>query len=96
VALIVIGVVVLFFTGMAYWMWNAEYAHATALMQVHPLEDLDTVHQQNVILHDVYLLGLIGLFAGLSLRGDLRRRLVAAGAIATVAAVAAQLAVAPL
>ena len=92
----VIGVVVLFLTGSAYWMWNAGYAYATALMQVHPLEDLDVVHTPTVILHDLYLLGLIGLFAGLSLRGASRLRLVMGGAVLAGLSVAAQLAVSPL
>ncbi len=65
---IVIGVVVLFMTGSVYWMWNAEYAYSTALMQVHPLGDLEVVHTPTVMLHDLYLLGLVGLFVGLSLR----------------------------
>jgi hypothetical protein len=92
----VIGVVVLFLTGGAYWMWNADYVDATALMQVHPLGDLDTVHTPTVILHDLYLLGLAGVFAGLSLRGELRRRLLSIGAIVTVVSIAAQLAVSPV
>ncbi|TFH16993.1 MAG: hypothetical protein E4H05_06640 [Acidimicrobiales bacterium] len=92
----VIGAVVLFLTGSAYWMWNSGYAYATALMQVHPLEDLDVVHIPTVILHDLYLLGLIGLFAGLSLRGASRPRLVMGGAVLAGLSVGAQLAVSPL
>lgn len=93
---IVVGVVVLFASGSVYWMWNADYVFATALMQVHPLEDLDAVHTPTVALHDAYLLGLVALFVGLSLRGAARRRLAFGGAGLAVLSVAAQLAVSPL
>ena len=93
---LVVGVVVLFATGSAYWMWNAGYAYATALMQVHPLGDLDVAHIPTVFLHDLYLLGLVVLFVGLSLRGASRLRLVMGGVMLAVLSVAAQLAVSPL
>jgi hypothetical protein len=93
---IVIGVVVLFMTGSVYWMWNAEYAYSTALMQVHPLGDLEVVHTPTVMLHDLYLLGLVGLFVGLSLRDASRPRWVVGGAVLAGVSVAAQLAVSPL
>ena len=93
---IVIGAFLLFATGSVYWMWNAPYAYAIALMQVQPLGELDVIHTPTAFLHDVYLIGLVVLFAGLALRGTTRRRLAAAGGGLAVLAAAAQLAVTPL
>ncbi len=93
---IVIGAFLLFATGSVYWMWNAPYAYATALMQVQPLGDLEVVHTPTAFLHDVYLLGLVGLFAGLAMRGASRGKLALGGAGIAIVAVAAQLAVTPL
>ena len=55
-----------------------------------------SVHTPTVILHDLYLLGLVGLFAGLSLRDASRLRLVMGGVTLAVLSVAAQLEVSPL
>jgi hypothetical protein len=95
---IVIGMVLLFFTGGAYWLWNLEVVYTTALMQVQPLgwPDREAVHTPTVVFHDLYLIGMVALFCGLSLRTRPRGRLVAAGSAVAVAAVAAQLVVSPL
>ncbi len=119
---IVIGGAALFFSGLAYWIWNSAYAYSTALMQIQPLEvDLPAstnpsavpedwlvnrpneysgwrrsiVHTPTVIFHNLYLLGLVGLFSGLALRHRPRARMIAAGAAVAVLAVIAQLAVSP-
>ncbi len=93
----VIGMVLLFLSGGVYWLWNGPVVYATALMQVQPLgfDNREVVHTPTVVLHDLYLLGMIALFCGLSLRARPRARLVAGGAAVAVAAVVAQLAVAP-
>jgi hypothetical protein len=95
---IVVGMVLLFFTGGVYWLWNDDAVYTTALIQVQPMEFADrvAVHIPTVAFHDLYLLGLVALFCGLSLRSRPRARLVAAGAAVAVAAVAAQLVVSPL
>ncbi len=94
---IVIGVVVFFMIGSVYWVWNIPPAHTTALMQVQPFDiaDRDIVHIPTVIFHDLYLVGLAGLFAGLALRGGVRRPLVVGGLAVAVISVAAQFAVSP-
>ncbi len=94
---IVIGMVLLFLSGGVYWLWNDRVVYTTALMQVQPMgfDDRAVVHTPTVVLHDLYLLGMIALFCGLSLRARPRARLVAGGAAVAVAAVAAQLVVAP-
>ena len=94
---IVVGMVLLFFTGGAYWLWNLEVVYTTALLQVQPLgfADAEVVHTPTVVLHDLYLLGLVALFCGLSLRARPRARLVGGGSAVAVAAVVAQLVVAP-
>lgn len=94
---IVVGMVLLFFTGGAYWLWNERVVYTTALLQVQPLEfaDADPIHTPTVVLHDLYLLGMVALFCGLSLRTRPRARLVVGGVAVAVAAVVAQLVVAP-
>ncbi|MGA9278036.1 hypothetical protein [Ilumatobacter sp.] len=92
---IVLGVVALFMTGSVYWMWNADYVYATALMQIQPVEDLDAVHWPTVGLHDLYLVGLAAGFCGLAVRGPVRRRLALGGAAIAALSVVAQLVVAP-
>jgi hypothetical protein len=93
----IIGLVLVFFAGGIYWLWNDRVAYATAVMQVQPMGfvDLQEVHTPTVVFHDLYLVGMFALFCGLSLRARPRARLVGAGAAVAVAAVAAQLAVAP-
>jgi hypothetical protein len=49
-----------------------------------------------VVFHDAYLVGIVAMFCGLSLRCRARARLVAGGAAVAIGAVFAQLAVAPL
>lgn len=94
---IVIGMVLLFFSGGVYWMWNGDPLYATALMQVQPFDIgiRDVVHTPTVILHDLYLAGLVSVFVGLSLRRSPRRHFVAGGAAIAVIAVVAQLVVSP-
>ena len=94
---IVIGFVALFMGLGPWWLWNDRYAYTTALIQVQPLDfpDRYTVHAPTVALHDLYLLGLVAVFAGLSLRSHLRLRLVLGGATVAVLAIGAQLAVSP-
>jgi hypothetical protein len=94
---IVMGVVLLFLSGGAYWMWNSDPLYVSALMQVQPLEfgTHEFVHTPTVILHDLYLLGLLAVFSGLSLRNRSRRRLVAGGGSVVLVAVVAQLVVSP-
>ena len=95
---IIVGLVLLFFAGGVYWLWNDDAVYATALMQVQPMGfgDLERVHVPTVVLHDLYLVGMCAVFCGLSLRAHPRARVVGAGAAIAVAAVAAQLAVSPL
>ncbi len=94
---IVIGMVLLFFTGGVYWMWNSGPFYSTALMQVQPLDNETGIvaHTPTVVLHDLYLVGMAALFSGLSLRARPRARLVGGGAAVAVAAVVAQLVVSP-
>lgn len=94
---IVIGMVLLFLSGGVYWLWNGPVVYTTALMQVQPLgfDNREVVHTPTVVLHDLYLLGMIALFCGLSLRARPRARLVGGGGAVAVAAVATQLVVAP-
>ncbi len=94
---IIIGLVLVFFAGGVYWLWNDDIVYATAVMQVQPMgfSDLQEVHAPTVALHDLYLLGMVALFCGLSLRARPRARLVGGGATVAVAAVVTQLAVAP-
>jgi hypothetical protein len=94
---IVVGMVLLFLTGGVYWLWNDRVVYTTALLQVQPLGfvDPEEVHAPTVVLHDLYLLGLVALFCGLSLRTSPRARLVGGGAAIAVVAVVAQLAVSP-
>ena len=95
---IVVGMVLLFFAGGVYWLWNDDAVYTTALIQVQPMDfaDREAVHTPTVAFHDLYLLGVVALFCGLSLRAHPRARLVAGGAAVAVAAVAAQLVVSPL
>lgn len=93
---IVIGVVVLFASASLYWVLNTGYASAIALTQVQPLDGLDVIHIPTVIFHDLYLVGLVCLFAGLALRGAARPRLVLGGGALAAVSVAVQLAVMPL
>ncbi len=94
---IVVGMVLLFFTGGAYWLWNLEVVYATALLQVQPLgwADREAVHTPTVVFHDLYLIGMVALFCGLSLRTRPRACLVGGGAVLAIAAIIAQLVVAP-
>jgi hypothetical protein len=94
---IVVGMVLLFFTGGAYWLWNERVVYTTALLQVQPLgfDGREVIHTPTVVLHDMYLLGMVALFCGLSLRTRPRARLVGGGGAVAVAAVVAQLVVAP-
>jgi hypothetical protein len=94
---IVVGLVVLFFTGGVYWLWNDRVVYTTALMQVQPLgfDNREQVHTPTAVLHDLYLLGLAVVFCGLSLRQSPRGRLLAGGAAVAAAAVVAQLVVSP-
>ncbi len=95
---IVVGMVLLFFAGGVYWLWNDDAVYTTALVQVQPMDfaDREAVHTPTVALHDLYLLGVVALFCGLSLRARPRARLVAGGAAVAISAVAAQLVVSPL
>ncbi len=95
---IVVGMVLLFFTGGVYWLWNADVAYTTALMQVQPIDSVDreAVHMPTVVFHELYLLGLVAVFCGLSLRRRPRARLVAGGAAAGIVAIVAQLVVSPM
>ncbi len=95
---IVFGMVLLFFAGGVYWLWNDDAVYTTALIQVQPMEfaGREEVHAPTVVLHDVYLLGIVALFCGLALRSRPRARLVAGGAAVAIAAVIAQLVVSPL
>ena len=54
------------------------------------------VHQPTIIAHDLYLLGLIAVLAGLAVRGTFRRRATWAGAALVTTGVVAQLLVSPL
>jgi hypothetical protein len=94
---IVVGMVLLFFTGGVYWLWNDDAVYTTALIQVQPMDfaDRETVHMPTVVFHDVYLVGIVAMFCGFSLRRGPRARLVVGGAAVAVAAVIAQLVVAP-
>jgi len=94
---IVVGMVLLFVIGGVYWLWNDRFVYTTALMQVQPLgfDNREVVHTPTAVLHDLYLLGMIALFCGLSLRARPRARSVGGGAAVAVAAVVAQLAVSP-
>jgi hypothetical protein len=94
---IVVGMVLLFFTGGAYWLWNERVVYTTALLQVQPLgwPVNEAVHTPTAVLHDLYLLGMVALFCGLSLRTRPRARLVGGGAFLAIAAIIAQLVVAP-
>ncbi len=94
---IVIGLVLLFSSGGVYWLWNGVPLYTTALMQVQPIDNgtSDVAHTPTVILHDLYLAGLVTLCCGLSLRRRPRRELLAAGTAVAVFAVVAQLAVSP-
>ncbi len=95
---IVVGMVALFFAGGVYWLWQGRGAHATALLQVQPLgfADREAVHAPTVVLHDLYLLGMIAVFCGLALRARPRTRLVGGGGAVAIAGVVAQLVVSPL
>ena len=95
---IVVGMVLLFFAGGVYWLWNDEVAYTTALMQVQPMDfaDREAVHMPTVVFHELYLLGLVAVFSGLALRNRPRARLVAAGAAVAIAAVVSQLVVSPV
>ncbi len=95
---IVVGLMLLFFAGGVYWLWNDDAVYTTALMQVQPMEfaGREEVHTPTVVFHDVYLLGIVVLFCGLSLRSRPRARLVAGGATVAIAAVIAQIVVSPL
>jgi hypothetical protein len=94
---IVVGMVLLFFAGGVYWLWNDNAVYTTALIQVQPMEFVDrqAVHTPTVVLHDVYLLGIVVVFCGLSLRRRPRARLLVVGAAVAFSAVVAQLVVAP-
>lgn len=94
---IVVGMVLLFLIGGFFWLWNDRVVYTTALLQVQPLgwPDREAVHTPTVVLHDLYLLGMVALFCGLSLRTHPRARLVGGGGAVAVAAVVAQLVVAP-
>ena len=94
---IVIGMVLLFFSGGVYWLWNDDFVYTTALMQVQPIDvaGREVVHTPTVMLHDLYLIGMAALFGGLSLRTRPRARLAGGGAAVAAAAVVAQLAVSP-
>ncbi len=95
---IVVGMVLLFFAGGVYWLWNDDAVYTTALMQVQPMGAYgeDAVHTPTVVFHDLYLLGMVVLFCGLSLRTRPRAPLVAGGASVAIAGVVAQLVVSPL
>ncbi|MFN0029033.1 MAG: hypothetical protein ACKV2O_17885 [Acidimicrobiales bacterium] len=54
------------------------------------------VHQPTIIAHDLYLIGLTAVLAGLAVRGTLGRRATWAGAALAVGGVVAQLLVSPL
>jgi hypothetical protein len=94
---IIIGLVVVFFALGVYWLWNDDVAYATAVMQVQPMgfADFEEVHSPTVVFHDLYLIGMFVFFCGLSLRSRPRARLVGGGATVAIAAVIAQLIVAP-
>ena len=94
---IVVGLVLLFLAGGVFWLWNDDIVFTTALIQVQPMEfaDQQSVHIPTVVFHDVYLLGIVLVFCGVSLRARPRARLVACGATVAFAAVVAQLVVAP-
>jgi hypothetical protein len=94
---IVVGTVLLFLSGGVYWMWNSDPLYTTALMQVQPLDNHTGIvaHTPTVMFHDLYLVGLVTLCLGLSLRKSPRRQLVGGGAAVAVCAVVAQLVVAP-
>jgi hypothetical protein len=95
---IVVGMVLLFFAGGVYWLWNDDVVYTTALMQVQPMgfDGEEVVHTPTVVFHDLYLFGMVVLFCGLSLRTRPRARLVAGGAAVAIVAVIAQLVVSPL
>jgi len=94
---IVIGLLVLFWGLGPWWLWNDRYVYTTALMQVQPLDfpNRSIVYTPTVALRDLYLLGVVLVFAGLALRARPRGRLVGGGLAVVVLAVAAQLAVSP-
>jgi hypothetical protein len=66
-------------------------------MQVQPLgfDGREVIHTPTVVFHDLYLIGMVALFCGLSLRSRPRARLVVGGAVVAVASVIAQLVAAP-
>ena len=94
---IVVGMLLLFVGGGVYWLWNDRVVYTTAMLQVQPLgfAGRELVHTPTAVFHDLYLIGMFVFFCGLSLRSRPRARLVGGGATVAIAAVIAQLIVAP-
>jgi hypothetical protein len=67
---IVVGMVLLFLNISVYWLWNDDPVYAAALLQVQPFDSgqSELVHTPTVVLHNLYLSGLLALCAGLALR----------------------------
>jgi hypothetical protein len=95
---IALGMLVLFLGSGVYWVWNASPIYPAALLQVHPLENefsVEVVHQPTIVLHDLYLVGLLACCCGLAVRRH-RWPLVLGGMGIAVLTIAAQLAITPV